>query len=403
MNRVDSVVSGETLKGPRSALKSAASERLLFLDVLRCVAILLVLGNHPPFELLPSHWGYGFFAMWQQGGWIGVDLFFVLSGFLIGGLLFKEIARTGTLDCRRFLIRRAFKIWPVYFLFLAVNGVHRLLRFPGDFTERLNGVVSSFWPNLLHIQNYTGYWGSPFGHTWSLAVEEHFYLTLPVLLMFLLRRGPDALDRFLPKLILITTALCLGLRVATAIAFPVFNIWIHLTPTHLRIDSLAVGVFLAWLVQSDHVLPLKFRSPFVLIAGLACLIPAFLFPREHFAMHTFGYSLFWIGASLIVLWGWAHHAASNGEKDRGGNAVLKVMAYIGMFSYSIYLWHLPYSISLVHRLVGNLQTPYAYGLAMLVYSFTAILLGIVSYSLVEGPALNLRDRLFPRPVQSGTM
>ena len=72
------------------------------LDVLRGIAILLVLGRH-----------FNYFPLWRQAGWIGVDLFFVLSGFLISGLLFQEYKNTGKLDVRRFILRRGLKIWVV--------------------------------------------------------------------------------------------------------------------------------------------------------------------------------------------------------------------------------------------------------------------------------------------------
>ena len=77
------------------------------LDVLRGIAILLVLGRH-----------FNYFPLWRQAGWIGVDLFFVLSGFLISGLLFQEYKNTGKLDVRRFILCRGLKIWPSYYLLI---------------------------------------------------------------------------------------------------------------------------------------------------------------------------------------------------------------------------------------------------------------------------------------------
>ena len=88
---------------------SAPSQRNESLDVLRCVAVLLVVGYHMPY-----------YTLWSRIGWIGVDLFFVLSGFLISGLLFQEYKDTGTLDIKRFLIRRGLKIYPSFYLLMVL-------------------------------------------------------------------------------------------------------------------------------------------------------------------------------------------------------------------------------------------------------------------------------------------
>lgn len=94
-----------------------AGGRLIQLDVLRGLAILLVLGDHYATSVDESRLGAGHLqplnAAMERFGWSGVDLFFVLSGFLVGGLLFSELKRNVRLDVRRFLVRRAFKIWPL--------------------------------------------------------------------------------------------------------------------------------------------------------------------------------------------------------------------------------------------------------------------------------------------------
>ena len=114
-------------------------------------------------------------------GWSGVDLYFVLSGILVGGLLFDEIRRRYSVDIRRFLVRRAFEIRPMYFAYIAATPVLLHLRDDDPWGRAFRETL----PNLLHLQNYLG---TRRGHTWSLAVEEHFYLELPVLLCILLHR-----------------------------------------------------------------------------------------------------------------------------------------------------------------------------------------------------------------------
>src|SRR5216683_166766 len=98
---------------------AGGAPRLIYLDVLRATAILLVLGAHTiAFRLPEEAFGYSFFRVWRHMGWVGVDLFFVLSGFVIGGLLFAEYRKHGGIHFGRFLIRRAFKIWPGYLTLL---------------------------------------------------------------------------------------------------------------------------------------------------------------------------------------------------------------------------------------------------------------------------------------------
>jgi peptidoglycan/LPS O-acetylase OafA/YrhL len=128
--------------------------------------------------------------IWFQIGWLGVDLFFVLSGFLIGGLLVTELQKHGRIDITRFLVRRGLKIYPAYFVFIAY-----LMLMPAakSFAQEGNAWATTveewvrYWPNLLFLQNYVG--SNPAGHTWSLAVEEHFYLTLPFALAALAAIG----------------------------------------------------------------------------------------------------------------------------------------------------------------------------------------------------------------------
>src|SRR6478672_2080696 len=103
-----------------SASTSAAAVRLPQIDLLRAVAVLLVIGNHsaicPP-EI--SVFLNKITTVWNRGGWTGVDLFFVLSGFLVSGLLFDEYRKSGGIDFKRFLIRRGLKIYPAFWLMLA--------------------------------------------------------------------------------------------------------------------------------------------------------------------------------------------------------------------------------------------------------------------------------------------
>src|SRR5437867_1416823 len=157
---------------PRSSNVGARPKRNQSLDVLRCVAILLVLGRH-----------LDYYPLWSKIGWIGVDLFFVLSGFLVSGLLFHEFKEHGRINFRRFILRRGLKIWPAFYTYILITAVlvafiqyHRAGAFPWR----------QFVTTSLFLRFYFPSDSRFFDHIWSLAVEEHFYLILPLALFILL-------------------------------------------------------------------------------------------------------------------------------------------------------------------------------------------------------------------------
>src|ERR1035437_9769085 len=127
------------------------------LDVLRCIAVLLVILRH---GYIPTRLG--------NAGWAGVDLCFVLSGFLISGLLFIEYKKRNSISFKRFFIRRGLKLYPAFYVFLFVTFLDRLI------LHRV-GSLRPFLSEMLYVQNYGP---SIWVHTWSLAVEEHFYILL---------------------------------------------------------------------------------------------------------------------------------------------------------------------------------------------------------------------------------
>jgi peptidoglycan/LPS O-acetylase OafA/YrhL len=174
--------------------------------------------RHPP---LPCPLGWtAFFLFWKRFGWTGVDLFFVLSGFLVSGLLFREYATTGAIRPGRFLIRRGLKIYPAFYVLFVVTLVvrHEL------------AIPTGVWATIgeaAFLQNYHyGLWG----HTWSLAVEEHFYILLVVALTSIVAvsRSPF---RVLERIFIAVPIVVLGLRIATHVLLP-FQHHTHHWPTH---------------------------------------------------------------------------------------------------------------------------------------------------------------------------
>ena len=355
--------------------------------MLRGVAILLVLCAHEVVWHVHAGWISPVAKALQTGGWTGVDLFFVLSGFLIGGLLFKEIRRDGTLDVRRFLVRRAFKIWPVYFIFLGFVAVKSVRHSPTVWAG-----LRPLMPNLVHLQNYFGVERLlPWSHTWSLAVEEHFYLALPLLLLVILRFGKLS---WVPTVTLAVAIACLGMRLANWNR--PYNWFTHYMPTHLRVDSLLFGVLLAYAYNVKPTLlgfvP-RMRVP-LFLTGLALVAPMFYVPQERRFVFTFGYTLLYLGYGCILI------ACVDAEAGPLGWALTsrlaRLLGFVGFFSYSIYLWHLIARDEVLHYLNSWERHGTAAFLLMTAAHFAlSIALGLISAVLIEQPFLSLRNRLFP--------
>lgn len=369
------------------------------LDGLRGVAILLVLFTHNVVEPRDAGALAGPVGYLRYLGPTGVDLFFVLSGFLIGSLLFKEIRDTGRLDAGRFLVRRAFRIWPSYFAFIAFVFAWMIL------VERKSaaGAFEGLLPNLLHVQNY---FGSPRQHTWSLAVEEHFYLVLPFLLAWLAARRAPA-ERRVPGLV----ALACGIFVAGAL----LRLYTYSEPrsfnphfvTHLRVDSLFFGVLLAYLqVFEPRRLAFAANHRAILVAlGVALLLtyPVLVMERNLRVLAPFGFAQLYVGYGCLLL-ALVHGPLPGGWIGRrlSGRGAL-ALAYIGYFSYPMYLWHidaaLPVDRVLRAGLLGGLAAELRWVGAFALYVIVALGVAVLVTLLLDKPLLAYRDRVFPSRVK----
>src|SRR5882757_5813160 len=355
----------------------ARSRRSIDLDFLRGLAIFLVLDFHygskgasllswPLRKLGLPHFGWG-----------GVDLFFVLSGFLVGGLLIEEWREYHSINVPRFLLRRALKIAPPYYVFLIVM----LLRHLSEW----RAYIGSF----LNIQNYYGINDNVhtrFDHTWSLAVEEHFYLLLPCILLIAgkLKLRTKTLI-FIFAGISVCALVLRTYRVATGhFSFPF---------THLRIDALFYGVILAIFY---HDMPHRFAALQRYRWWLILLtVPGWLF-MSHFddrtIPHALGIAAADISAVAVLLFFFRAEPVRRIWPYRA-------LAWIGIYSYGIYLWHesvLGPIASLVSRAPASLQP---WMRAILPWAL-AIGIGILMTKLIELPVLRLRDRFFPKRIKS---
>ena len=375
---------------PLSGAPGSQAGRSSAIDLLRGVAILLVLGCH--FTVAPAAAGAlgPLAALWYRIGWAGVDLFFVLSGFLVSGLLFAEFKRNQRVDMRRFLVRRSLKIWPAYFAYLAFLSLWLLWR---------RGGAADLWPNLLHAQNY---FGTPRIHTWSLAVEEHFYLAAAAIwTLLLIPRHIAAVHRLFP-LAAVLALIAVALARQTGFVHGGRES-LNLLATHLRFDGLLVGTLAAYLT---HFAPARLdwcrRQPgSCLAAGTALAAPTLWLTPDHSAWTAgFGLGMMYLGFALVILG--VINLELPGHRSRFLFSTLPArgLARVGVFSYSIYLWHIDLAqtpMKKVAILAASFPLPgWAVWLGVTaMYVALAYLTGALLSRLIEMPMLALRDRLFP--------
>jgi peptidoglycan/LPS O-acetylase OafA/YrhL len=341
--------------------------------MLRGLAVLLVLFRHHPASGPLNHIG-----------WIGLDLFFVLSGFLVSGLIFDEYRSTGSFKAFRFLVRRGFKIYPSFYAFFLVTIALKLI------TGR-DLLPIKILAEVFFFQNYhEGLWVN----TWSLAVEEHFYflLAFTVLLIISSRIRPSFVQFFVWSVVLFSV--CLGLRIWTHMNFG-FSPWTHVFRTHLRIDSLFAGVLLAAVhrYRPEH-FRWAFRDHRMIVAGIAavCLTPVIVCDFESIWLGTVGFTLLFVACGLVVGMAVASDE-QRGTAEHRASMFVRLMARLGRISYTVYLWHLLVLVfvELVLQRAGLGGTL----VELVVFVLASTVVGWLASWAIERPGLRLRERWIP--------
>ncbi len=336
-----------------------ANNRIPSLDGLRTISVALVVLSH----FLPDLGNY------SNVGMLGVKFFFVISGFLITGLLLKEIDKTSNVNLIKFYFRRTLRIFPPYYFYLLI--IFIALKFDiVSFTE-------SFVPSLTYTSNYLVPQTWSLLHTWSLSVEEQFYLIFPFVLMFLGKRKSVWL---LGGLILI----CPLLRLAD---YHLYNesakMWIYYG-FHANADGLATGCLLAVFYERLHknsfYLKILGSRLFFIAPILLVLVNSTIEPRRFYLGASFTISNFLI--ALCIDW-----AITNYKNNFFGRLLNTApMEQIGVMSYSIYLWQQPF---LNHDTILWFN--------VFPYNFIGIaLFSSISYFLIEKTSLRWRSSIEKR-------
>lgn len=359
------------------------------LDSLRFFAFLLVLIHHAGYSDLVDSW-----IVTAKYGWMGVDLFLCLSAFLFARLLFVEYRETGTLAVKNFYIRRAFRIWPLYFFFiiLAVTLTVQREGWSDSLLTRGLGMLT-FTDNFM-----TARWGYNnailyVNHLWTISYEEQVYLLIPWVLLFLYRQKPATAGW------LLLGAGLLGMFIRAWMIYRQIghpDIWV-LPFTHF--DSVLGGIVIGLGIFDKYLK--KIPNLLWLSLGILALWQVTHLPNvtkiQWELMLT--YPLVGIGTSLII------YSLTQGNLWAVSPLLSnKALAYLGKISYGLYVYH-KLGIFLAYKMIKPYMEPtreLAYPLAGLALSFViTVVISVVSYEAFEKAFLRMKDRfaiIHSRPV-----
>src|SRR3954451_21275314 len=347
------------------------------IDALRAIAVLAVFFYHVG-------------AGWMPGGFLGVDVFFVISGYLITALLLSEFRKRDHVSVVAFWLRRARRLLPAVAVMIAVTLILAALLIPSDVARlRGDGLASLFYVNNWHLifthQSYFQSFGRPslFRHLWSLSVEEQFCLLWPLLFA----AGMTLFGR--KRLLMGVIAGALLSTLLMIVLFDPFNTNRVFYGTDTRAVGLLVGVALALVWHPNDLREGGRRAGWLLDAiGVVALV---LILRDFFIVHDFEPSLYKGGFLLLALFtgalvaSLAHPAARLGRVL--GNAPL---VWLGLRSYSFYLWHWP--VLMLTR--PHLDVPLSGPFLVILQLGATLLLADLSYRYVEQPFRHRRDSAF---------
>ena len=357
------------------------SKYLPSIDSLRALAVLAVIIYHVDVNYLP-------------GGFLGVDLFFVLSGYLISSLIIKEFRKTGTVNLYNFYIRRARRLLPAVYFMITVGLVvmvlfNEVLLRKSHLDAIFGYIYSSNWWYIFHKLDYFDSFGaqSPFKHLWSLAIEEQFYMIFP--LLFLLvngkKKSKDGTYKLNKNFLYVVLGLILVSLIAYILLFDINNISRIYFGTDTRAFSLLVGVVGAILYPMERlhskVTPQQnMIYSVVSLVSIATLITVMIYTSEYNTwLYRGGFLLVAILGLIVII--------SSGKQHTLMSKLLsfKPIVFIGKISYSLYLWHFP--ILVLTTPVSEIGNPNI--ILVILRVILKFILATASYVFVETPIRKL--------------
>ena len=357
------------------------SKYLPSIDSLRALAVLAVIIYHVDVNYLP-------------GGFLGVDLFFVLSGYLISSLIIKEYRKTGSLNLYNFYIRRARRLLPAVYFMITVGLVvmvlfNEVLLRKSHLDAIFGYIYSSNWWYIFHKLDYFDSFGaqSPFKHLWSLAIEEQFYMIFPLLFLLINRKkkSKDGTYKLNKNFLYVVLGLILVSLIVHILLFDINNISRIYFGTDTRAFSLLVGVVGAILYPMEKlhtkVTPQQnIMYSVVSLVSIAILITVMIYTSEYNTwLYRGGFLLVAILGLIVII--------SSGKQHTLMSRLLsfKPVVFIGKISYSLYLWHFP--ILVLTTPVSEIGNPnIIFVILRIILTFA---LATASYVFVETPIRKL--------------
>ncbi len=345
-------------------------ERKIGLDIVRATAIVIVVLGHTTSLLVGTT-----LESFPYGKPVdGVDLFFVLSGFLIGGILLKDFdAKPTIFTVLHFWKRRWFRTLPLYYLFLVINYIFISNKW-------ILGDINSFsWKFLFFVQNFSSPFYDFFWESWSLSIEEWFYLFFPLIFLLLMKITSMKRAYFIGAITMIVLSLCFRFyyRTLEIDAFFFDNIFKKIVL--LRLDSIAFGLLTVWLIHYYSEQLRKLRFLFLLICILILVYQrTIVLDYSSFEAQVLYYSISPVALSLTL----PYFYFLNLKRNR----FTAIFTFISQISYSMYLINL----SVVDVINSNFSRDY--GIFNYLVSWILIIgMSYVIYKYFEKPITNLRD------------